>query len=434
MPSLDHPRPIDSSPSAIPPASKSSWSSFLKSIASFNGDLSSMTAPPFILSTTSLTEYSAYWAEQPSLLSAPSAEPSAARRALLVHHWFLSTLRGQYSSRAEKLGSEKKPLNPFLGELFLGSWKDGAVQGETQLVSEQVSHHPPATAYCVWNSTAGVRLQGYNAQKASFSGRTIHVKQLGHAVLHLSRWNETFVITLPNLHIEGLVFGSPYVELNGHSYIASSSGFVSQIDYAGKGWLGGKKNSFSSSVHRRGAEKQPLYTVDGVWTESWTTRDLHTKPSPPSTTFSTHSLPRTPLTVAPLAAQDPLESRRAWATVAAAISRGDLDAVSREKSLIENGQREMRRIEQTEGRVWSRRYFSAVDPRSEEGSWFERLIGGCGLVTGEALDAERTGGVWRWDEGKYLAAVEGKSVTRGVTPTGVGAVEGATKEAGELKA
>ena len=36
--------------------------------------------------------------------------------------WFLSTLHQQYCTRSEKLGSEKKPLNPFLGELFLGKW------------------------------------------------------------------------------------------------------------------------------------------------------------------------------------------------------------------------------------------------------------------------------------------------------------------------
>jgi hypothetical protein len=52
--------------------------------------------------------------------------------------WFLSTLKQQYSSRSEKLGSEKKPLNPFLGELFLGKWVDDS--GETQLVSEQVRY------------------------------------------------------------------------------------------------------------------------------------------------------------------------------------------------------------------------------------------------------------------------------------------------------
>lgn len=38
-----------------------------------------------------------------------------------------------------------------------------------------LSHHPPVTAYCIWNEQHGVRLEGYNAQKASFK-TTINVK------------------------------------------------------------------------------------------------------------------------------------------------------------------------------------------------------------------------------------------------------------------
>jgi len=48
-----------------------------------------------------------------------------------------------------------KPLNPFLGECFVGKWLDEA--GTTNLVSEQVSHHPPATAFNCWNDEHGVR-------------------------------------------------------------------------------------------------------------------------------------------------------------------------------------------------------------------------------------------------------------------------------------
>lgn len=146
--------PSEQEGSAVPPQSKGSWSSFLKvlscfnnttriltlsqSIATFNGDLSTMTAPAFILSTKSLTEFSSYWTEHPSIFVAPAAEKDPAKRAMLVLKWFLSTLKQQYASRSEKLGSEKKPLNPFLGELFLGKWEDQA--GTTQLVSEQVRY------------------------------------------------------------------------------------------------------------------------------------------------------------------------------------------------------------------------------------------------------------------------------------------------------
>ena len=95
-----------------------------------------MTAPPFILSSTSLTEYSSYWSEHPAVFAAPAQEPDAQKRSMLVLKWFLTTLKQQYSSRSEKLGSEKKPLNPFLGELFIGKWDDNV--GETTLISEQV--------------------------------------------------------------------------------------------------------------------------------------------------------------------------------------------------------------------------------------------------------------------------------------------------------
>lgn len=115
---------------------KGSWTAFLKSIASFSGDLSSLTAPPFILSSTSLTEFSSYWAEHPAIFVAPAAEKDPQKRALLVLKWFLATLKSQYASRSDKFGNEKKPLNPFLGELFLGKWEDEA--GTTELISEQV--------------------------------------------------------------------------------------------------------------------------------------------------------------------------------------------------------------------------------------------------------------------------------------------------------
>jgi len=117
---------------------KGSWSAFLKSIASFNGDLSSLTAPPFILSSTSLVEFSAYWCEHPAIFVAPAKEQDPQKRALLVLKWFLSTLKQSYASRSDKYGNEKKPLNPFLGELYLGKWVDGC--GTTELVSEQVRY------------------------------------------------------------------------------------------------------------------------------------------------------------------------------------------------------------------------------------------------------------------------------------------------------
>ncbi|KAJ5601565.1 protein KES1 [Penicillium lagena] len=385
----------------VPAHSKGSWTSFLKSIASFNGDLSSLTAPPFILSSTSLTEYSAYWAEHPSVFVAPAKESDPAKRALLVLKWFLSTLHQQYCSRSEKLGSEKKPLNPFLGELYIGKWDGGSDVGETSLISEQVSHHPPATAYAIRNEKHGVELQGYNAQKASFS-TTIQIKQIGHAFLTLtppgSDEKEKYVITLPSLHIESLVYGTPFVELEKTTKIASSTGYVAKIDYSGKGWLSGKKNTFSASLFKASeGEKKPLYTVDGQWSDSFTIKDARTKEVVDK--FSIKESTTTPLTLAPLEEQDLYESRRAWSDVAAGIQKGDMDAVSIAKSRIENGQRELRRIEKSEGREWERRFFTSTEEKDDDPE-FLRLARSIDLP----LDGEKTGGIWRFDAKKAEGA------------------------------
>lgn len=377
---------------AVPAAAKSSWGPFLKSIASFNGDLASLTAPPFIISSTSLTEYSSYWAEHPGIFTAPAREKDPEKRSLLVLKWFLSTLKQSYSSRSEKLGSEKKPLNPFLGELFLGTWKDESDKiGDTVLISEQVSHHPPVTAYAILNEKNGVKLEGYNGQKASFARGTISVKQIGHSKYHLKEFNEDYLISLPSLHIEGIVYGSPYVELNRSTTITSSTGYISKIDYSGKGWVSGKKNSFTATMSKEGS-KDALYIIEGQWTDTFTIKK-GPKGKEEIETYSAKTNKTTPLTLLPLDQQDPLESRRAWAKVQAAVLKGDLDSVGIEKSRIENEQRELRKQEKEAGREWERRYFK----RADEDPIFTRLA----ISTGQQVEKDKTDGVWIFDEDRY---------------------------------
>ncbi|KAI0126037.1 hypothetical protein BJ170DRAFT_458645 [Xylariales sp. AK1849] len=393
-----------------PQASGAGWTSFIKSIASFNGDLSTLTAPPFILSSTSLTEFSSYWGEHPAILAAPAKEADPTKRAILVLKWFLTTLKQQYAARSEQYGNEKKPLNPFLGELFLGSWEDEA--GTTELVSEQVNHHPPATAYSITNTKSGVHLEGYNAQKASFS-KTINIKQIGHAVLTVPvpgkpDAKDTYIITLPSLHVEGLLFGSPFIELDGASYITSSTGFTAKIDYSGKGWISGKKNSFTAQLYHTGKEKEVLYNVSGQWTKAFEIHSgtaKHNSPSNLIDSWDPTSFPLSKLKVAAIENQHPLESRRAWSKIAKGIASGDMDLVGKEKSKIEQAQRALRKKEQAEGRDWERRYFTkAVEPDAA----LQGLAKNVGLK--ENGDADKTGGLWRFD-GAKAAKVKGQELT-----------------------
>ena len=65
-------------------------------------------------------------------------------------------------------------------------------------------------------------------------GGSIIVKQIGHAVLTVDLpggGQEEFLITLPRLRIDGLWYGSPYIELTEMSYIQSSTGWLSTVRY-----------------------------------------------------------------------------------------------------------------------------------------------------------------------------------------------------------
>src|SRR5229473_4561024 len=79
------------------------------------------------------------------------------------------------------------------------------------------------------------------------TGGNIIVKQVGHATLTVSPpdgTKEAHLTTLPRLRIEGLWYGSPYIELTDTFHIQSSSGWFSTIKYRGKGYFSGKSCSF----------------------------------------------------------------------------------------------------------------------------------------------------------------------------------------------
>lgn len=178
----------------------------------------------------------------------------------------------------------------------------------------------------------------------------------------------------------------------------SSSGYTAKIDYSGKGWLSGKKNSFSATMYPTGKEKDVMYTVEGQWSDSFTIKQatghsLTKLKAEPLETYNAKAAKMTPLTVRPIEQQDPYESNRAWQKVADGIGKGDMDLVSFEKSKIENAQRELRRKEQAEGREWQRRFFKKSSSPDEV---FEKLA----KSIGERIEAEKTGGVWRFDETK----------------------------------
>jgi len=376
---------------AVPAAQKQSWSSFIKSLASATGDMSSLTAPSFILSPVSLVEFSSYWGEPADELSGIADGENPEERMLRVLKWFIMTLQGSYTRRETTTGSEKKPLNPILGEQFYGDFTTSSNGQKLRLVAEQVSHHPPITAFNIATTTAagegktgpGVKLEGHFAQKTSFSGKSIMVKQVGHAIIRVATkegTQESYLITLPKLRIDGLFFGSPYIELVEQSFIQASTGYHAAITYKGKGYLSGAAHRFVANVSAH-PSASPTYVIEGSWIgASKFTKSQNSRKHPAESVFAdvsnsdesasatsngSGSSRITQVSVAPLEQQGELESRRVWKEVADGIRRQDFEGASAHKSKLENEQRAKRKQEQADGTPFQLRNFELVQDDPE---------------------------------------------------------------------
>lgn len=64
----------------------------------------------------------------------------------------------------------KKPYNPILGETFRCCWFHPQTNSHTFYIAEQVSHHPPVSAFHVSNRKDGFCISGSITAKSRFYG------------------------------------------------------------------------------------------------------------------------------------------------------------------------------------------------------------------------------------------------------------------------
>jgi len=261
------------------------------------------------------------------------------------------------------------------------------------MICEQVSHHPPVTASYQWNTSAGVRAEGYAGQTITISKPSFNVtiEQSGHTIIHYDDFQEAYLVTLPALTVKSLLSGTPYPELIGTSYITSSTGFTSKIDYEGKGMFGtGQRNAFTASLYQTSKPDNVLFEADGAWNDKFTFYDVRNGGKRKEIeSYDTSVLRPVPLTLNSLEEQDPWESRRAWADTIAGIKANDWDKTSQAKNKLEEAQRELRRKREAKNETWEPALFRTV----EQDPVYDALAKGINWTE----DKSRTLGVWKFD-------------------------------------
>ncbi|XP_057581658.1 oxysterol-binding protein-related protein 5 isoform X3 [Hippopotamus amphibius kiboko] len=322
-------------------------------------DLSRVVLPTFVLEPCSfLSKLSDYYCHA-DLLSRAVLEEDAYSRIKLVLQWYLS---GFY----KKPKGIKKPYNPILGETFRCCWFHPQTNSHTFYLAEQVSHHPPVSAFHVSNRKDGFCISGSITAKSRFYGNSLSALLDGKATLTFLNRAEDYTLTMPYAHCKGILYGTMTMELGGRVTIeCAKNNFQAELEFKLKPFFGGSAsiNQISGKIT---SGEEVLARLTGHWD-----REVFIKEEGrggtelfwnPSEEVRGQRLKRHTVL---LEEQTELESERLWRHVTRAISEGDQHKATQEKSSLEEAQRQRARERQQHLVPWTPQLFH-LDPATQE--------------------------------------------------------------------
>jgi len=289
-------------------------------------------------------------------------------RMLGVVKWLIS------SAKAEDFNH--KPYNPVLGE-FHKARVDHADGSSSFCITEQTVHHPPCSAFCVYNEQHGVTVEGNWIFDVTFHGNSVTVKTLGGLRVHIEKdgKKETYVLQkgVPDMLIQNVIFGTKYVVWTGDlDIVCEETEYRADLFFAYKN----SANTISGTISKLqliGSDEEdnavedspPLYELKGVcgretYLYPATKSKKEKKKEKKLFVDATAVVPAVPV----YPEEEDLEetsSIRLWNQVNKAIVEGDMATADFYKTQIENAQRARVRDREAQGQVHETRYFVEND-------------------------------------------------------------------------
>lgn len=317
-------------------------------------DLSKVTFPTFVLEPRSMLERITDFMSHPELIFGAEDEDDPQERFLRVLSYYLA---GWHI----KPKGVKKPYNPVLGEFFRCQY-DYANGTQGFYIAEQVSHHPPISAYFYISPANKLLITGELRPKSKFLGNSVCTVMEGeNRVTLLGRPDDgEYVLEMPNMYARGILWGRMVLELADQCGAKNErTGLTCDMDFKAKGFFSGTYNVMSGKVKRKGSDvgdisgkwSDKMYFTPTLATEKRQLFDARTMAAP------------VPQTVAPEAEQEPNESRRLWRDLTKAIAAKNMDAATEAKSSVEEEQRDARRKLDESGKKHAPRFFELRDNR-----------------------------------------------------------------------
>ncbi|MBZ3886232.1 Oxysterol-binding protein-related protein 5 [Sciurus carolinensis] len=322
-------------------------------------DLSRVALPTFVLEPRSfLSKLSDYYYHA-DLLSSAAREDDPYSRIKLVLRWYLS---GFY----KKPKGIKKPYNPVLGETFRCCWLHPQTHSYTFYIAEQVSHHPPVSAFHVSNRKDGFCISGSITAKSRFYGNSLSALLDGKATLTFLDRAENYTLTMPYAHCRGILYGTMTMELGGKvTIVCEKSSLQAELDFKLKPFFG-DSTSINQISGKITSGEEVLAHLTGHWDRDVFIKEEGSR-SPelfwsPSREVRRQRLKRHTV---PLEEQMELESERLWQHVTRAIHEGDQHKATQEKLVLEEAQRRRSQELQQSLAPWKPQLFH-LDPLTQE--------------------------------------------------------------------
>lgn len=295
-------------------------------------DLSKVVLPTFILEPRSFLDKLSDSFYHADIISEAVLQDDPFNRMKSIVKWYLS---GFY----KKPKGLRKPFNPILGETFRCYWQHPNAS-RTYYIAEQVSHHPPISAFFISNRQDGYSLNCSILAKSKFYGNSTSAILEGVAQLTLLPRGENYTLSLPYAHCKGILMGTLSMELGGKVIIdCENTGYKTELEFKLKPFLGGSEYT-NLVTGKLKLGKQTMATINGHWDGSISIKDSRT--SEESVLFAaTHDMRQKRLKrfCVALEAQAANESDRLWTHVIAAIRRDDQVGATEEKTALEEAQR-----------------------------------------------------------------------------------------------
>jgi len=276
--------------------------------------------------------------------------PTPLERMLTINAWMISGLPMEVW--------RKKPYNPVLGEIHETYIESRNGYGNTYLVGEQVSHHPPITAVHVYNRQEQIILKENLSFGVTFGGNKVSIITNGAGTIRLEKLNETYEMPkkIPDMSVRQLILGTKRIFWEGNLTVTcKESGLVSFLNFM----KSGNDNVVKVTIQK---DKEVLCVLEGLCGGQLSVAIGKEKKKP---LLELDKIYRSRLRYLPINELDPYSSQKIWANVSKYILEEKTLEADEAKKRVEENQRKQIAMLNSTSTPFNARYFE----KGSDGSW-----------------------------------------------------------------